>query len=182
MGSARNYLKNIMATPHVARVRMVDITLTDNADVYISLLKCDDDPDYDLISDGTNIAECQVGSMIQDVNLAIMMHGMAANDREEIIFFRDPDVALTTTVTPVSLFTSDYTTATQAIKKATMWYSMYQMMGAGTGFQTAPRIRHAALLRNKNQLDGDVIKISFHQNDGGVTRKVNIVGRITHAV
>lgn len=179
--NARGYLESLLADTYVKRVRVIGLSLTDNADVYQSLLVSKDDPNHDLVTDGTNIAECETGSRIIDLRLKIVFTVGSSGDMTEVALWRDKDAGITTSFTISALFNSDYTLTNEEVKGVCMWYDMLNW-GSGSDKQTAfPRIRRAAMARNKRLREGDVLKLLFSQNDGSLTRKANIVGRITVA-
>lgn len=158
---------------------MVDIALTDNADVYITFLTTKDTPDNDLETDGTNIAEVYSGARITDINLKIILHAGASGDRTEIMMFRDKDATLLTNATIGNLFEMDYAATPALVRAAAMWYDMHIWGSGSDKLTTAPRIRRAAMARNSQLRENDTLRILFSQNDGGTGRKVSIVGRIT---
>lgn len=158
---------------------MVDIALTDNADVYVTLLTTKDAPDTDVETDGTTIAETYSGARIVDVNLKLILHGGTAGDRTEIVYYKDRDAALGASWTVALLFDQDYTVNTAAIRNGTMWYDMH-VWGSGSDKNTLmPRVRRAAMARNAQLRENDNLKILFSQNDGSTTRKLSMVGRLT---
>lgn len=177
----KNQLESILADTYVKRVRAVDVALTNNADTYVTLLASKDDPNHDLISDGSNIAECETGSRIVDLDLKLMLWDATTDDRIEVALFRDKDAGLTTSLSVTNLFLSDYTATAQEVKSACMWYEMFLFGSSSDMKTTGPRIRHQAMARNKRMRENDLIKLLFSCDDGGATRKANIVGRITVA-
>lgn len=182
-GRAKATLQNLLGTTHVQRVRIIDQDLTDNTNVYLSLLKAqDDDVDYDIVSDGTLIARCDTGARIVDIQLHTVIWGMASSDRVEVIMYRDRDSGITTSMTPAALFTSDYTTVTDAVRKHCMHYNYYQGASNRDAFNTPIRASRGAMARNKQMQDQDILKILFSMNDGSTTRKMTMIGRITTVV
>lgn len=177
----KQQLQNILSDKHVCRVRINTLAVTDNADVYQSLLVAKDDPNYDLATDGTNVAECEIGSRILDIDLKIVLHTIAQNDVSEVIIFKDPDVMLTTGMTPANLFLADVTQLTTNLRKYAMWYNVFIGGGAGQNHTFFAKISRGAMARNRRMAENDTLKILFSQNDASASRKAFIVGRITVA-
>lgn len=177
----KQQILNIVSDKHVARVRITALALTDNADVYQSLLVAKDDPNYDLATDGTNVAECEVGSRLIGIDLNIKLYTIAQNDIEEVILYKDPDNLLSTGMTPSELFAADVTAQRIVVRKHAMWYNVFIGGGAGQNHQFFMRVSKGAMARNRKFADGDVLKLMFSQNDASISRKAYIVGRLIFA-
>lgn len=156
----RREVRRATGTVHVSRVRMVDIALTQNATTAITLLKVDDDPDYDLASDGTNIAEAQARSRITSIDLKMWLRANGTGERVEWLLYRDRDSNLGS-VDPSTLFQADYTTTVAEVRKNTVSYGMH--VGSTNVENTMMRVflKRKAMRRISGLNDNDLLKMTF---------------------
>lgn len=159
-------LKEGMLTKRIHKIRMLNQTITEGTDTPFNLLTCDDEPNYDLTTDGTNVAECHPGAKIVAVQLIATIYGLVATRLVEWVIGRDPDGAITnTTFTMTALYTSDVSTA-NAMLKANVWGAGHVVATDRTGMDVRLNITKA-LRRASKMRDGDAIKIQFTDDGAG---------------
>lgn len=156
----RALLKQGLLTKRVHKVRMLDQTITQGTDTLANLLTCDDDPNYDLTTDGSNVSECHPGAMIVAVQLVLTLFSVPDGETIEWVIGRDPDGAIGTGFTMADLYTSDVT-ASNALLKKNVWGAGHMVSSDGhaamnTSLNITKALRRAAKMR-----DGDAIKIRF---------------------
>lgn len=182
MGQFRKMVRSAMASPHVSRVRIFNFGLTQNTTIYTpKLLACDDDPDYDLTTDGTNVSECQPFSRITKIDLKcrIQPGGTNSSNRIEWILLKDPDGALEAgAITPASLFLSDVSLPSNSLRKYTLAYGWTVATTNKDGEQFHIRIRRKALLRAGLMHDGDKLLFVFTNNHATLAGTLDCTGRI----
>lgn len=187
MGKFRRLVKaevrKAMGNRVVHRIRMLDQTITNNVTTKFNLLSCDDDPDYDLATDGTNVAECHPNSRIVAVQLHVGLYP-ASNPINpgplEWMIARDPDGALGAAglITPGNLYAADVTTATDMLRK-NVWAMGHMFLTTNRDAANLNiRISRKALRRARIMRDGDKVSISFTNPDATDTAKLYIRGRI----
>lgn len=161
------------------RVYFKGTGLTASSRKTIGLLRADDDPDYDLISDGTNIAECESNAKITKIELRLEYYNSTgAGNTLEYMVYRNQDNSFNASdFVPANLFTSDYTATLSEIKKNTILYN-HAMISAN--FETVKQrltIKRKALARVRNMRDMDELVINF-ELPAGTTQNLNLIGRI----
>lgn len=168
----------MMTVRRVHRVRILAGTITQNTNTFINLLTCDDDPDYDLATDGTNIAECQPGARIEAVQLVMTVFGAnIAGETIEWIIGRDPDGALATNYTIGNLYTADVSANTRMIR-ANVWGAGHFIGTTNRDSMTSGLNITKALRRARLMADGDVIRLAFTATAAGGDHTLYLRGRI----
>lgn len=174
-------IKPWLGTRRVHRIRMLDQAITQGAVTTFSLLSCDDDPNYDLTSDGTNIAEAHPGARIVGMNLHMSIFDVDAGETVEWILGKDPDGALGAggVFDIADLYTSDVTANNLAVRE-NVW-TVGHMIGE-TGNRTLKnvelRIPRGTLKRSRLLADGDVIRLAFTHTAAGTDSTMYLRGRI----
>lgn len=173
----RKEVKRATGTTHVSRVRMLQLPLTQGATTTITLLKVDDDPDYDLTSDGTLIAEAQARSRITSIDLNMTVNPGVTGEVGEWMLYRDPDSAIGA-ADPSTLFQADLTTTVAALRKNAVAYGM--LIG-NTNVENISRrvfIKRKAMRRISGLADNDLLKIAFQLTAGASNGALSMYGRI----
>lgn len=170
-----------MQTKRVHRILANPFTATANATTSLSLLTCDDDPNYDLTSDGSsNVAECHPGAKIIAIQLVMTVFQLDTDDVYHWIIGRDPDGALqaASAFTVATLYTSDVSTTTALLRKNT--WACGHFVGSSTRdkFNTPVIISSKALRRSARLADGDVIRMNWTNPHASTDAKVYVRGRI----
>lgn len=185
MGAFNAMVRKAVRPAHKSRIRIFDnsITTAEATQTY-SLLRADDDPDYDITTNGdaatagTNIAECLAQSRIESIDLTVSVQNLDVAKATEVLIYKDPDVVLGA-VAPSTLFTSDVTLTTMEVRKRALKY-MIGFGSSGTdGFAKHVRISRSALKRNRVMHDLDELKITITNNNSVDSLSVFIVGTIT---
>lgn len=169
----------MMTVRRVHRVRILSGTITQGANTSFVLLTCDDDPDYDLATDGTNVAECQPGARIEAVQIVMSIFGSnIAGETIEWVIGRDQDNALGAASFSVSeLYAADFT-GNRAILRKNVW-GVGHFIGtanrdvSNTGLNITKALRRARLMA-----DGDTIRLNFTATAAGGDHTVYLRGRI----
>lgn len=165
----------------VKRVRFMNKAIPTAATTTFTLLTCDDDPDYDLNSDGTTVAEVQPFSKIVGMNLKFRLEAAAGNTVEWLLI-KDPDGLFTATQpAPSTLFTADITLTTIAVRKYTLAYGWLKSV-SGIRDSTIFKIRvsKAAIKRAGAFLDGDKLLLIIANPSAGAGEFI-LTGTITLA-
>lgn len=182
MGKFRSLVRAAVSSPHVSRVRIFGHSLTGQTTIQSPiLLVCDDDPDYDLSSDGTNIAEVQPFSKITNIKLACQLDtgGNSHTDRLEWILVKDPDGMLAAaSAVPADLFTADVSTTTVLLRKYTLAYGWFVSTASAENQKFNIRIKAKALRRAGLLHDGDRLRF-FVRNESASAGFMNLTGTIT---
>lgn len=158
---------------------MTGSTVTQGTDTSFNLLTCDDDPNYDLATDGTNVAECEPGSKIVAVQLHMSLYNMPDGEVYEWVMGRDPDGAITAgTFTMATLYTQDVSGADLLLRK-NAWAAGHIMSSTSHAFsQEMVRIKGSNLRRAGNMEDGDVIRLTFTASASATSPLLYLRGRI----
>lgn len=167
----------------VKRVRFMNVAIPTAATTTFTLLACDDDPDYDLNSDGSTVAECQPFSKIIDINLQVRIEPAAGNTVEWILV-KDPDGLFTASQpAPASLFTADVTLTTMALRKYVLKYGWFKAVsGIKDAWGGRLRIKRQAVRRAGSMLDGDKLLLIIANPSAGagdliITGTITLAGR-----
>lgn len=174
----RTEVKKAIGTTHISRVRMIDQVLTQGTTADFNLLVVDDDPDYDLASDGTNIAEVQALTKLRKIELTFIVNpGGTGSERIEYMLYRDPDATLVGSV-PSSLFTADVSLASQALRKNAIAYGMF--ISTANKDTTTRRlfIRRQAMARVQTLRDGDRLRMAIAHSAAAADGLMWLYGRI----
>lgn len=162
----RALLKEGILTKRVHKIRMLNQTITEGSESPFQLLTCDDEPNYDLTTDGTNVSECHPGAKIIAVQLVATIYGLVATRLVEWVIGRDPDSAITNAnYTMANLYASDVT-GTSTMLRPNVWGAGHVVATDRSGFETRLNIT-GALRRASKMRDGDVIKINFTDDGAG---------------
>lgn len=177
---AARMIKPFLGTKRIHRIRMLDQIITQGTSTSFSLLSCDDDPNYDLTTDGANIAECIVGSRIIAIQLHMTISEVDGGEIVEWILGKDPDQALTATNFTISnLYTSDIDPNRRMLRE-NVW--MADHMIGETGNRTLKnatiRIPSKTLKRSRLMADNDVIRLVFTHTVSGTDSLMYLRGRI----
>lgn len=162
------------------RVRIMEVTLSNSATDTVSLLQAADAPDYDLATDGTNVAQCETGARIVGMNLKLVVLAAASGSgkRTEMLLFRDEDNAVATNFTPSNLFNPDVSVERDDVRQNTVWYDLFVPTAQKDGFTKMIRgfkgMRRIRLLK-----ENDRLKINFVNGTVGTDFRYIIVGTIT---
>lgn len=160
------------------RIRIVKVNAPAATDTYVTLLTAKDDPNYDLVTDGTNVAECEIGSFIRKVQLHITYQASAAGDMVEMMLFKDPDAAFTTNMTPTQLYTSDVSSISLDVRKNTVWYHLFVASTGRDTFVGGPSLKAMGRIKVMRENDNLRLLFSVPANDSGT---YYITGRIITA-
>lgn len=132
--------------------------------VYISLLSASDDPNYDNVTDGSTIANCQIGSKVTSIQLFLVWKADAAR-MHEIMLFKDFDAEIST-ITPAANGpgVSDRSELNDAAKRSMMGYSPYYLTSNADARPRGIPVSGPALMRNRVMHEGDIIKLALFNN------------------
>lgn len=168
-----------MQVKRTHRIRILDGALTAGANVAVNLLTCDDDPDYDLATDGSNVAECQPGARIVAVQLVLSIYGVDSGEIVEWIIGRDPDAIITGPNFSMSnLYLQDVTSTTNFLRKNT-WGAGHMISTTGRDLATQHvNISGKALKRSRLMAENDVIRLGLLSSADDVSGKYYLRGRI----
>lgn len=162
---------NMNTVKRVHRVRMLSQVVTEGesggTNNAFSLLTCDDDPNYDNTTDGTNVAECEPGCRIIAVQLVMTI---SAPDGRliEYMIGKDPDGAITSTsYTIANLYTADVTGTNLMLRKNVWTVGHMRTTSARLDSTKSLNIPGKVLARAGRMEDGDVIRLSFADDGGG---------------
>lgn len=166
---------------NVSRVRMMNVALPSAATTTYTLLACDDDPDYDLTSDNTTVAEVQPFSKIVKIDLHCRIEPSTGNTIEWMLI-KDPDGLFTASQpAPSTLFTADVTLTTMAVRKYALAYGWFKAVSTTKdALQTNFRIKRAAIKRIGSLLDGDKLLLIIANPSAGAGTII-VTGTITTA-
>lgn len=157
------------------------VTLAANTDKYLSLLVCDDDPDYDLVSNNTTIAECQVGSKIVSIEL-FLVYKAAAAIMHEIAIYRDRDGSFSTMTPDTQAFNvADYSATVDQVRSNIIGYRPIYLTSNADARPMRLPISKSALRRNQTMHDNDSLKL-FIRNNAGSSATWWIQGHINTVV
>lgn len=175
-----NMVRANMGVRRVHRIRMLDQTITQGTSTPFALLTCNDDPNYDLATDGTNVAECQVGARIVAVQLHLSLTNIPNGETVEWILGRDPDASITTAGFLVgNVYTADVTTGNRLLKDNT-WTIGHVMAGTASRdtFNGTLRIPGKTMRRSRLMNENDVIRLVFTHTAAGSSSLMYLRGRI----
>lgn len=142
-----------------------------------SLLVADDDPDYEILTNGTTIAECQTNSKIVKISLGISYYtNGGAGGVNEFIVYRDPDNELGS-VDPQNAFSVAESALQESKRKNILVYRANLLSASGLVWQSRTAIKEKALRRARLMQDNDRLKLSF-TTGAGATQKLLVQGRI----
>lgn len=182
MRKFRGLVRGAVRVNHVSRVRFFGSgNIPANATTYFPLLHCDDDPDYDLATDGTNIAEVKPLSRIMSIQLHARMEpsGTGVAARLEWMLLKDPDQSLSAVpMAPSSLFSADFTTNVAALRKYTLAYGWFVASTNRDSFDRMIRIRRKALRRAGIMHDLDRLSLAITNSAAAATAHLQLTGRI----
>lgn len=158
---------NMNTVKRVHRIRMLAQTITEAATTGFNLLTCDDDPNYDLTTDGTNVAECEPGAKIIAIQLQMTITAVAART-VEWIFLRDPDgvLAAASARNIATLYTADVSANTIVIRKNTIAAGHF-LASDRTAHNSNLNVSPKALRRVARMADGDTLSLAFTDNGEG---------------
>lgn len=159
------------------RVRINGLSLTNASNTAVTLLNCDDDPDYDLGIDGTNVAEVPPHTAIVDIKLKMQMANLTSNNMIEWMIYKDPDAIIGAKL-PSSLFTQDLSSDVLILRKYCVMYNYAVPTGGYDRPGGTLRIRNKALRRIGDMEDGDVFRMQIN-NPGASIGKLYLTGIIT---
>lgn len=161
-GKARRMIRAAIVTAHRSRVRM-DVPLTAATVKTSSLLSVDDDPDYDLTSNDTNIAEAEALSRLKRIDLNISYFSGTANAAGalvEWVLYRDPDnIGIITNLS--DLFIADVTANSLAVRKNVVAYGGFYSSANNDTQRFRIGIKRAAMRRISRLSDNDRLKFSI---------------------
>lgn len=174
----RALLKQGLLTKRVHRIRMLNQTITQGTDTPFTLLSCDDEPNYDLATDGTNVAECHPGAKIVAVQLVMTVFSVADGETVEWVIGRDPDAAITSAAFTISnLYSADVTGGRLLMSKNT-WGAGHMISSDGHAAMNTSLNITKALRRASKMADGDLIRLVFTHSAAGGNSLFYIRGRI----
>lgn len=185
MGAFRKLVKREVAratgSKVYSRIHCKEVSLAAASTTYVSLLSCDDDPNYDTTSDGTNIAEVHPNSRLLGMQLHMGLYVASnpiSNGPMEFILYRDPDAALSTAATMAELQGADVTTNRLTLRKNTI-LAGHQFITTNREYQNQNlRVRRKTLNRIRVMHDNDVIKMAFTNPDPDTVCMLYLRGRI----
>lgn len=158
---------NMNTVKRYSKIRMLNQTITEASETPFNLLTCDDDPDYDVLTNGTTVAEIQPGAQIIAIQLHMTIYGLVATRLVEWLIGRDPDGAITAAnFTVANVYTPDLT-VTNALLKKNAWSVGHVVANDRTGFDLNINIPGKLLARAGRMNDGDVIRINFTDDGAG---------------
>lgn len=168
------------AVKRVHRIRILAGTITQGTDTSFSLLTCDDDPNYDLTTDGTNVAECEPGAKVVAVQLHMSIYGMPAGEVYEWTMYRDPDGALgaASNGTIATLYTADFTASNAVQRKNTFLAGHVCSSTSKEVYTDQIRITSKALRRAARFADGDLWRMTFTATPSATSPSLYLRGRI----
>lgn len=167
-----------MQPTHVHRVRIIGTALVSSTDLYLSLLKGVDDPNRDLISNGSDIAECKVNSKITKIQLTVVLSSYSAGEVTELLLHKDPDLAITTSFTVTSLFLADFTAVSSAVKKNSLVYRFFRALAVSDGARIGMGMKRKALRRAGKMNENDTLKLAAINGAFATNNTIDVVGRI----
>lgn len=157
---------NMNTVKRVSRIRMLAQAVTEATSTSFNLLTCDDDPNYDLATDGTNVAEVEPGCKI----IAIQLHMTIvtpANRTVEWVLYKDPDGVLTAAgATIATLYAADVE-ATRIVMRKNSLTAGHAIGTDRTGHNSVLNVPGRTLARSARLADGDVIRLTFTDDGGG---------------
>lgn len=172
-------VKAAMGVKRVHRIRATVLAIPENANTAYVLLRCDDEPNYDTTSDGTNIAECEPGSRLISVQLVMTMYGMDANTIVEWNLHKNPDQTLTASETTVAaLYAADVEPENRMLRKNTFTAGHFIGTSNHDTQTTRVRIARKAMKRNAVMADNDQIAFTFANLDATDAALLYIRGRL----
>lgn len=180
MSRFNSMVRAAVQTPHRSRVRM-DVSLTGSTLSEKNLLIVDDDPDYDLATDGSNVAEAEALSRLRSIRLRVSYFAgtsNAAGALVEWILFRNPDNLLTS-VNPSKLFQADIDATSALLRKNALAYGGFYSSANNDTHLFDVRIRRAAIKRIQRLSDGDNLEFNIITPATGA--KYFMTGTITWA-
>lgn len=134
-----------------------------------TLLTCDDDPNYDLTTDGTNVAEVEPGARIVAIQLVLTIFALVSGRTVEWVLGKDPDNALGAASTTVaSLYNSDITTGNTWLRKNTIAMGHVIASTNRDLYNSNVNVPRKAMARVARMADGDAFYISFADAGEGV--------------
>lgn len=162
---------NMNTVKRVHRVRVTSGVITEGESAgtnnTFSLLTCDDDPNYDNTTDGTNVAECEPGARIIAVQL-VMTTVIPDGRLLEWMIGKDPDGVVTSTNFLVSsLYTADVTANGLVLRKNVWTVGHKRGTSQRTENTMSINIPGKVLARAGRMEDGDVIRLAFMDDGGG---------------
>lgn len=142
-----------------AKIRM-DVGLTGSTDKVVSLILADDDPDYEITSDGTAVAECETLSRIEKIDLNLSYFAGTSNAAGGLVewaLYRDPDNSGIMTGPEDIFIATDSAGQSQRNKNVIAYGGFYSSANNDTKLFHV-RIRRAALRRVARMNDNDRLK------------------------
>lgn len=174
----RREVRKAIGVRRVHRIRIVAGTITNGADTNFNLLTCDDDPNYDLTTDGTNVAECEPGSRIIAVQLVAAFRNLNTDQLVEYVIGRDPDQAIgAANYTIANLYAADVSAQNLALRR-NIW-AAGSVIGTTQNESVPIRIRVGkAIKRSRVMHDGDAIRLSITMSSVTNDAALYLRGRI----
>lgn len=185
-GQIKNIVEAVSGDLINKRVRVVGptgdgVTIAANGITSQTLLVCDTDgnPNEDLATDGTNIAEVNYGSRLLGIDLNVYYKYPASNQIMECMIYKDIDSLIGASADPAELFNQDVNSTNILIRKTCLayWNSV-----SGTSskdlYGARVRISHSALARNRKLAAGDKLYIVFKNMHATLGGKYWITGKI----
>lgn len=173
----RKEVRRAAAVKHASRVRIFDNNMTASTLTAKTLITCDDDPDYDLTTDGTNIAEMQPLKRIRSLSLDFALVNIDSNKVVEWVLFKSPDGTIDT-MAPSDIFTADVSVNTMQYRKNTLAYGWFVGASNTDYGKSRIRVRRAALKRTGVFNDGDKLIFAVKGNNASDTIQLTMTGRI----
>lgn len=166
------------------RIRVVGATglgttITAAATTSQKLLQVDTDgnPNEDLATDGTNVAECNYGSRLLSIDLTLIIKP-ASTSMIEWMLYRDPDGALTGTADLAELFAADVGLTNTMIRKCALAFGQIAPSLTNDFVRVPVQISRAAMARNKKLAANDAIYLVFKNLHGTNTGTYWLWGKI----
>lgn len=176
----RGMVRSAILTPHVSRV-LKEETLTANTLLDEAILAVDDDPDYDIATGASTVAEAQTLSRLRRIKLHIAYFSGTSDSsgaKVKWILYKSPDGALGS-IDPDSLHGADVTLTTQALRKATLAAGWFFSSSNNETGHFRVRISRAAMRRNMVLKDNDQLRFAMQTSATGA--KYMMYGTITWA-
>lgn len=171
-------VRRASGTLYTKRVYYKATSLTASSTVTLSLLACDDDPNYDQVSDGTTPAEVAPGAKIMKVDLSLQYYNSTgAGNTFEWLLYRDKDNENSASFTPANLWTSDYSPSNELVKRDTLNYGHALIPSTFQTVKSRVFIKRKALARAGTFKDGDRLEMALVL-PAGTTQNANVIGRI----
>lgn len=173
-------VRRAIQTPHVSRV-LKEETLTADTLLDEAILTVDDDPDYDIATGASTVAEAEALSRLRKIKLTISYFSGTANSsgaKVKWILYKSPDGTLGS-IDPDALHGADVTLTTQALRKNTLAAGWFYSSSNNETKLFRVRISRAAMRRVMVLKDNDQLRFAMQTSAGGA--KYLMFGTITWA-